>query len=337
VQHVPGQPYEVELRIASEGRIANISDWYNCNFTRAYFGALLNTGIYRVMQYEMRMTVILNSSLDTPYLGTPYVWGRDGNSSKGWSAKPTMQTGYCNVISSTDRRAELQTFVYDIWDSSGKHLGWYPESIIKASCAYGVIGIPSNIVALKNEFFDDGSGRTPELEIHTQPGLYYEVEVTTDNELFVYFMRRNDSNFFNSWWGSSLEQTAGSVAPPLQDPAMEEVFSYEIPSEFWENARHTGKIYYRLIVSTDPQGSNQFVTTRGPDGWNPPFITVVFKGDLNSDACVDREDLAEILEVIRGVASPTPSYDLNGDGEVNIADARYLVTLFTNLRGAPCD
>jgi hypothetical protein len=248
-----------------------------------------------------------------------------------------MQTGYCNVISSTDRRAELQTFVYDIWDSSGKHLGWYPESIIKASCAYGVIGIPSNIVALKNEFFDDGSGRTPELEIHTQPGLYYEVEVTTDNELFVYFMRRNDSNFFNSWWGSSLEQTAGSVAPPLQDPAMEEVFSYEIPSEFWENARHTGKIYYRLIVSTDPQGSNQFVTTRGPDGWNPPFITVVFKGDLNSDACVDREDLAEILEVIRGVASPTPSYDLNGDGEVNIADARYLVTLFTNLRGAPCD
>lgn len=61
-------------------------------------------------------------------------------------------------------------------------------------------------------------------------------------------------------------------------------------------------------------------------------------GDYNEDGCVDRGDLNALLKVIRNQESPDPSlnYDLNGDGAVNIADARYLTTLFTNPRGASC-
>lgn len=60
------------------------------------------------------------------------------------------------------------------------------------------------------------------------------------------------------------------------------------------------------------------------------------RGDINPNHCVDRDDLDLILRDIRGPAPHNPAFDLNGDGEVNIADARWLVTRFTNPRGAPC-
>jgi hypothetical protein len=67
-------------------------------------------------------------------------------------------------------------------------------------------------------------------------------------------------------------------------------------------------------------------------GGSPPDIV----GDLNGDGCVDRVDYNIIMVDIRGPEPHDPSFDLNGDGAVNIADARYLVTLFTNPQGAPC-
>lgn len=64
------------------------------------------------------------------------------------------------------------------------------------------------------------------------------------------------------------------------------------------------------------------------------------RGDLNGDRCIDRPgDLNMILTHIRAVRDPLLrdlSFDLNGDGGVNIADARKLVTLFSNPRGVPC-
>ena len=59
-------------------------------------------------------------------------------------------------------------------------------------------------------------------------------------------------------------------------------------------------------------------------------------GDLNLDGCVDRVDLTLLLADIRGPAPHDTAFDLNGDGNVNIADARKLVTLFTKPRGTPC-
>lgn len=54
--------------------------------------------------------------------------------------------------------------------------------------------------------------------------------------------------------------------------------------------------------------------------------------DLNNDGCVDRFDLVRLIADILG----PKTYDLNGDGEVDIADARRLVLFFTNRGGAPC-
>lgn len=64
-------------------------------------------------------------------------------------------------------------------------------------------------------------------------------------------------------------------------------------------------------------------------------------GDLDGNGCVDRIDYFIIISYIRsfGPLNPIPydpRYDLNGDMAVNIADARMLVTLYTNPRGVPC-
>ncbi|BHH85989.1 golvesin C-terminal-like domain-containing protein [Desulforhopalus sp. 52FAK] len=58
-------------------------------------------------------------------------------------------------------------------------------------------------------------------------------------------------------------------------------------------------------------------------------------GDFDQNDCVDRADYSIIISAVRS-GSDDVSYDLNNDGVVNIADARYLVTLFDNPRGASC-
>jgi hypothetical protein len=58
-------------------------------------------------------------------------------------------------------------------------------------------------------------------------------------------------------------------------------------------------------------------------------------GDLNNDGCVDQSDLSTLMTQIRA-HSKSHTYDLNGDGNVDIADARFLVLHFTNPDGSPC-
>jgi hypothetical protein len=58
-------------------------------------------------------------------------------------------------------------------------------------------------------------------------------------------------------------------------------------------------------------------------------------GDLNGDYCVDQTDLKLLLDRIRAHDSDL-TYDINGDGKVDVADARFLVLHFTSRGGTPC-
>ena len=98
----------------------------------------LATGNYMVKRYDVRKTVSFNFS------GTPYVWGRGVNASTGWSgASPNYETGFCNVTSSTQTSAELQTFVYEVWSITGSYLGWYPTTPSDVQFVYTILGIPA--------------------------------------------------------------------------------------------------------------------------------------------------------------------------------------------------
>ena len=58
-------------------------------------------------------------------------------------------------------------------------------------------------------------------------------------------------------------------------------------------------------------------------------------GDLNGDSCVSTSDLLILTNEVRA-RSTDLRFDINGDGKVDIADARFLVLNFTNPRGVPC-
>lgn len=101
-------------------------------------------------------------------------------------------------------------------------------------------------------------------------------------------------------------------------------------------AYYLGDYGVQLILSGEGVGWNisceDSIVRKIGFGGSPPAIT----GDLDGNGCVDREDYMIIMVDIRGPEPHDPAFDLNGDGAVNIADARYLVTLFTNPQGAPC-
>jgi hypothetical protein len=63
---------------------------------------------------------------------------------------------------------------------------------------------------------------------------------------------------------------------------------------------------------------------------------LIHQGDLNADSCVDRTDFVIIFTQIRNRSPYDPEFDLNRDDEVNMVDARKLVTLFTNTGGVSC-
>jgi subtilisin family serine protease len=58
--------------------------------------------------------------------------------------------------------------------------------------------------------------------------------------------------------------------------------------------------------------------------------------DFNDDGCIDREDYTLLMSNIRSRNPYDVKYDLNEDNMVNRADARVMVSLFTNPRGAKC-
>jgi photosystem II stability/assembly factor-like uncharacterized protein len=62
----------------------------------------------------------------------------------------------------------------------------------------------------------------------------------------------------------------------------------------------------------------------------------VLEGDLNNDNCIDRSDLMLLIAEIRNRTPFNEGNDINGDLRFNIADARFLVTLFSKPRGASC-
>lgn len=128
-------------------------------------------------------------------------------------------------------------------------------------------------------------------------------------------------------------------------------FSCQTPVEFlYVNEDLTGNVSHEFNVlppevnQENAEGFYQIMLPQFPPEdveavWRYPEEQTfcIPRGDVNEDGCVDRMDYSIIISDIRSPEPHNLTYDLNEDGIVNIADARYLVTLFTNLRGAACD
>ena len=110
-----------------------------------------------------------------------------------------------------------------------------------------------------------------------------------------------------------------------------------LPEDDYVVIAYYGGIYEQTVI---PKGNGA--------GWNvgceDTIVHKVFFGgtppaassDLNGDGCVDLTDYQILMEELGKPEPRDPKYDLNNDAKVNIADARYLVTQFTNPQGTPC-
>lgn len=130
-------PFVLRRKTAAGGSVVGSTGTYTAALYNP--GGGLGTGVYQVKRYEVQRTVSLSD-----YTAAPEVFCRGTNATTGWSAaSPNHQTGYCEVVSSSQTSAVLRTYVYQVWSMSGSYIGYRPSSPSGARFAYTEIGIPT--------------------------------------------------------------------------------------------------------------------------------------------------------------------------------------------------
>lgn len=230
------------------------------------------------------------------------------------------------------------------FDPEGNHeWGSFTENVDgfgndDSSCAYffrtdvswsPVIAGGDSVITPLQEIFYSDIQVTPTFDIHTDEGLYYAIEVATDNKLFNYENfghLRNENNFFSTWWGA-FEESSNPLAWPIQVPAHSPampVMSYAMPHEVWSKISTAEKIYYRLLVSTDRYGSDQFLTINDNEYQNAPSFSVIAV-DTDGDGLTNYEEACwdgncgtydpyDPVNNPAGEDTDINKYDTDGDG-----------------------
>jgi hypothetical protein len=73
----------------------------------------------------------------------------------------------------------------------------------------------------------------------------------------------------------------------------------------------------------------------GTTGWGPTYAGRPTALWPFANGCFDRTGLSILMTAIRAHCTDL-IFDLNGDGKVDIADARFVVVHFSNPGGSPC-
>jgi hypothetical protein len=125
-------PYVLLHKSASGGSENSHTGYYGVSI---YNVPSLSDGYYYVKRYDVRKSVSWTESLDNII-----VWGC-GVGSNGFSNEsPIYGMPFCNVISNTDNSAVLQTYVYHVWTTQLRDMGWIPTTISGTSFNYSVFG-----------------------------------------------------------------------------------------------------------------------------------------------------------------------------------------------------
>jgi len=124
---------------ATGGAIASSSS----NYTTSLFTfSNLPTGAYVVKRHEVTKSVTFPVS----FCGIIGAWGR-GVGTTGYSvASPNYGEGFCEVVpgTATNTGATLRTYVYQVYNTIGQSLGYFPTTPANVTFAYTVLGQANN-------------------------------------------------------------------------------------------------------------------------------------------------------------------------------------------------
>ncbi|MDP1677345.1 MAG: S8 family serine peptidase [Bacteroidota bacterium] len=134
------------------------TDYYKGPATQmAIYGVSgLPTAVYIVYRHEVRKNVTFPTS------SFRKIWGR-GAATFGWADNGNVNfgMGWCEAVPGTvtSSSATLRTNVYEVYNTSGQWIGWYPTTPGNVTFAYSVLGVPqiisTNSTLDGNFAFDD--------------------------------------------------------------------------------------------------------------------------------------------------------------------------------------
>jgi len=107
-------------------------------------------------------------------------------------------------------------------------------------------------------------------------------------------------------------------------------YAWTVPTGATINAGGTGPENNSITVTFGTAGGDVTVTETSAEG-----CTGLTKMLAITVGCIDTTDLDHVTDMVR-IHSTDPTYDLNGDGKVDIADSRWLVLHYTNPSGSSC-
>jgi len=121
---------------ATSGSEYSVSSTYTMQFVGV---SGLATGTYLVKRHEIRKNVTFPNS----FYSLTGCWGRGINSNGFSLASPNYGMKFCDIVPGTlsTTGATLRTYVYEVWNSGGSYLGYYPTTPANASFAYSALGI----------------------------------------------------------------------------------------------------------------------------------------------------------------------------------------------------
>jgi hypothetical protein len=102
----------------------------------------------------------------------------------------------------------------------------------------------------------------PSFMVNAGPGRYFAVEVATTAHLFDHENHGDEQGYFN-FYGS------------WSDTALMQGNSYKLPSSVWQRLQTNGRLYYRVLSTTNPYGwDNYEVSSYDTDGESIPVILI---------------------------------------------------------------
>lgn len=243
-------PNSVNQFTASGGTVAGTTSNYTAVF---YATSGLAPGTYVVKRYEVTRAVTFPYS----FCNIVGAWGR-GVGTAGYSvANPNYGEGFCEVVPGTltNTSATLRTYVYEVFNTLGQSMGYYPTTPSNVTFAYTVLGQANNYsISGPDNFCSNGTYSIPNLPAGatvswsvTPSGM---VSISTSNNVATVTALNNGQITLTATVNSAcgnivLPALSINVIGTIAAKPVEDLYHKEYHCDTWNECFNGGRIFHQ--------------------------------------------------------------------------------------------